>query len=89
MKALLLYHHAVCKKFGLFLVTFQNEKKKKGRKKENYILFLYNYILRAFHVMIHFSLCVCECVCVWFLPTFQYRTPNKKKQKKKFDNRLF
>ena len=29
--------------------------------------------------MIHFSLCV--CVCVWFLPTFQYHTPKKKKRK--------
>ena len=45
----------MCKKFGLFLVTFQ---KKKG-KEENNILFLYNYIYCVFHVMIHFSFCVC------------------------------
>ena len=70
MKALLLYHHAVCKKFGLFLVTFQ-----KKRKEENNIIFLYNYIY-CLRSMSWFTFLF---VCVWFLSTFQCIALLKKK----------
>ena len=46
MKALLfievLHHHAVCKKFGLFLVTFQNKTKRKEERKK---IIVYFYII--------------------------------------------
>ena len=40
-------------------VSKQKKKRKEERKKEHNILFLYDHILLALHVMIHFSLCVC------------------------------
>ena len=73
-----MYHHAVCKKFGLFLAKFQN---KKRRKEENIILFLYNYIY-CLRFMSWFTF---RFVCVWFLSTFQYR----RAKKKKIDDRIF
>ena len=45
----------------LVFSNVSKQKKKKGRKKEHNILFIYDHILLAFHVMIHFSLCVCVC----------------------------
>ena len=72
----------MCKKLGLFLVTFQNKKKRREERK-NIIFYLYMiiYCLRSMSWFTFLCVCVCVCVCVWFLPTFQYRTP-KKKQKK-------
>ena len=59
-----MYHHAVCKKFGLFLVTF--------------LLIFYCYIIIYIaYVPCHDSLFF---LCVWFLFTFQYRKPKKKKK---------
>ena len=83
-----MYHHAVCKKCGLFLVTFQNKKQKKRERKEQRkkIIFYFYIIIYCVRSMSCFTFL---CLCVWFLPAFQYRTPKKKKQKKKFDNRLF
>ena len=78
-----MYHHAVFKKFGLFLVTFQNEKKKKRKEERKKITFYFYIIIYCVRSMSWFTfLCVCECVCVWFLPTFQYRTPKTKNKKR-------
>ena len=67
----------------LVFSNVSKQNKKKGRKKENNILFLYNYILRAFHVMIHFSLCVCVCVIPSYISVSHAPPPPKRK---KFDN---
>ena len=66
-------------------VSKQKTKKRTGRKKENNILFLYNYILRAFHVMIHFSLCVCVCV----IPSYISVSHAKKHKKRNLTMDLF
>ena len=68
-----MYHHAVCKKFGLFLAKFQN---KKRRKEENVILFLYNYIY-CLRFMSWFTFRF-VCVCDSFLH-FSIAGPKKKK----------
>ena len=51
----------MCKKFVLFLVTFQKKKKKKEGKKERKRknIYIYIYILLAFHVIIHVSVFAC------------------------------
>ena len=64
----------------LVFSNVSKQKKKKGRKKEHNILFIYDHILLAFHVMIHFSLCVCVCVCV--IPSYISVSHAKKKAKK-------
>ena len=47
------------------------------------MLFLYNYILRAFHAMIHFSLSVCV------IPSYISVSQAKKKEKKNLTIDLF
>ena len=43
----------------LLIMSFSNvPKKKKGRKKIIFSFYIIMYVLLAFHVMIHFSLCV-------------------------------
>ena len=76
-----MYHHAVCKKCGLFLVTFQNKKQKKRERKEQRkkIIFYFYIIIYCVRSMSCFTFL---CLCVWFLPAFQYRTPKKKNKKR-------
>ena len=62
----------------MLIMSFSNVPKKKERKKIIFSFYINIYVLLAFHVMIHF---LCVCLCVWFLSTFQYRTPKKKKWK--------
>ena len=68
----------------LVFSNVSKQKKKKGRKKEHNILFIYDHILLAFHVMIHFSLCV--CVCDSFL---HFSIARQKKSKKNLTTDFF
>ena len=68
----------------MLIMSFSNVPKKKKKKKETtkiiFSFYIIIYVLLAFDVMIHFSLCV--CVCESFLLFSIAR-------QKKIDDRLF
>ena len=70
----------MCKKLGLFLVTFQNKKKRREERK-NIIFYLYMiiYCLRSMSWFTFLCVCVCVCVCDSFL---HFSIARQKKSKK-------